>query len=90
MIIGELDCRDFGCLHEKKIALSPGINLITGGNEAGKSTAVSFLCCMLYGMRRSRGRNSFPVLLYCRYEHDFYLHLRLLPCVTSTENQSSK
>ena len=34
MIIGELDCRDFGCLHEKKIALSPGINLITGGNFA--------------------------------------------------------
>ena len=58
MIIGELDCRDFGCLHEKKIALSPGINLITGGNEAGKSTAVSFLRCMLYGMRRSRGRNA--------------------------------
>ena len=58
MIIGELDCRDFGCLHEKKIALSPGINLITGGNEAGKSTAASFLRCMLYGMRRGRGRNA--------------------------------
>ena len=58
MIIGELDCRDFGCLHEKKIALSPGINLVTGGNEAGKSTAASFLRCMLYGMRRGRGRNA--------------------------------
>ncbi len=43
----ELDCRDFGCLHEKKIALS-GINLITGGNEAG-SPRRPFLRCMLTG-----------------------------------------
>lgn len=58
MIIRELGCRAFGCLHEKKIALSPGINLITGGNEAGKSTAFSFIRCMLYGMRKGRGRNA--------------------------------
>ena len=58
MIIQELECKAFGGLHEKKLLLSPGINLITGGNETGKTTVFSFIRCMLYGMRRGRGRSA--------------------------------
>ena len=47
----------FGRLKGQRLELQPGLNLITGENEAGKSTWAEFLMAMLYGVEsRSRSR----------------------------------
>ena len=56
MILKELTIRGFGRFHDRTFAFSDGINVIYGGNEAGKSTIHSFLRAMFFGMERSRGR----------------------------------
>lgn len=58
MIIQELHIKNFGRFSEKILKLSPGMNLITGKNESGKSTAAQFIRAMLYGMKRGRGRGA--------------------------------
>lgn len=48
----------FGRLEDRTLNLEPGLNVISGGNEAGKSTWAAFLASMLYGVdtrARSRG-----------------------------------
>lgn len=50
--------RQFGKLKEKEISFVPGINVIYGENESGKSTLHAFLRAMLFGMKRGRGRAS--------------------------------
>ena len=46
----------FGKLNRASLELSPGLNVICGGNEAGKSTWCAFLRVMLYGLpTRERG-----------------------------------
>ena len=40
----------FGKLDEQELRLDPGLNVISGGNEAGKSTWLAFLLAMLYGI----------------------------------------
>ena len=42
----------------KKIIFAPGINVIYGANEAGKTTLHDFLTAMLFGMEKGRGRGS--------------------------------
>lgn len=56
MIICELHMKNFGRFSDKKIDLAPGINLVTGRNEAGKSTAAQFVKAMFFGMKKGRGR----------------------------------
>ena len=58
MKLVELEIRNFGKLNNEKIPLDGGINLISGSNEAGKSTIHTFIRCMLFGMERLRGRAS--------------------------------
>lgn len=58
MWIKELLIKNFGKFSDKKIELSPGMNLIYGENESGKSTLHTFIRGSLYGMRRMRGRAS--------------------------------
>ena len=43
MIIRELSLKHFGKFHDRKISLSPGINIIYGDNESGKTTVHSFI-----------------------------------------------
>lgn len=46
----------FGKLNHDSLELAPGLNVICGGNEAGKSTWCAFLRVMLYGLpTRERG-----------------------------------
>lgn len=48
----------FGKLDNQELKLEPGLNVISGGNEAGKSTWLAFLLAMLYGVDtkdRSKG-----------------------------------
>ena len=46
----------FGRLRHEHLELSPGLNLIWGPNEAGKSTWHDALYAGLCGVRRGKGR----------------------------------
>lgn len=50
MKIDKLHLQDFGQFHDKDITLAPGMNIICGANEAGKTTTKDFIVGMLYGM----------------------------------------
>lgn len=52
----ELNLKNFGKFHNKKLAFGDGIQLIYGENESGKSTIHTFIKSMLFGMERGRGR----------------------------------
>lgn len=45
----------FGKLNDRYISFEDGINLVTGHNEAGKSTLHACIRAMLYGMERAKG-----------------------------------
>ena len=40
----------FGMLDDKELRLQPGLNVVSGSNETGKSTWIAFLLTMLYGV----------------------------------------
>lgn len=68
MLFSKLRINYFGRFHNKEIELKPGINLIYGDNEAGKSTVHTFIRGMLFGIERMRGRGSASKEdLYTRY-----------------------
>ena len=58
MIIKQLNLDHFGKFHNKEIHLEPGINVIYGSNESGKSTVHAFIQAMLFGTERLRGRGA--------------------------------
>lgn len=51
MNITSLTLRDIGCFAERSLAFAPGLNLVTGPNESGKSTVAAALYALLYGYR---------------------------------------
>jgi DNA repair exonuclease SbcCD ATPase subunit len=53
MRIDRLEVKGFGKLTGRTVTLKKGINIIYGGNEAGKSTLQSFIRGMLYGLKGS-------------------------------------
>ncbi len=55
MYLSKLLLKDFGKFNNREIDLKPGLNLIYGGNEAGKTTIKDFIVGMLYGMEKARG-----------------------------------
>lgn len=67
MIIKELNIKHFGKLHDRRITLSEGINVLYGPNESGKTTLHTFLKSMFFGLTRQRGRAS-KNDTYSRYE----------------------
>lgn len=68
MQLSRLKLNYFGRFHDKEIELKPGINLIYGANEAGKTTLHTFIKGMLFGIERLRGRGSASKEdLYTRY-----------------------
>lgn len=58
MVIKELQLIHFGKFHQKTILLQPGMNIIYGENEAGKSTIHRFIRAMLFGVARLRGKGA--------------------------------
>ena len=50
MRIDKINITEFGGLKNRSFSLKNGINVFEGHNEAGKSTVVSFIRFMLYGM----------------------------------------
>lgn len=67
MQIREADIYRFGKLQEQKIRFAPGINVVYGANEAGKTTLHAFLVAMLFGLEKNRGRAK-STDGYLRYE----------------------
>lgn len=57
MKITELQINNFGKLHQKKIKPQPGLNIVYGDNESGKSTLHQFITGMLFGMEKQRGKS---------------------------------
>ena len=57
MEILELNLKHFGKFTDYKLPLHAGINVISGGNETGKSTLHAFVRAMFYGLTRNRSRN---------------------------------
>lgn len=58
MQIKEAKIFQFGKLQNQTVTFEPGINVIYGKNEAGKSTLHAFLKAMLFGMEKGRGRSA--------------------------------
>lgn len=56
MYIKKAELTNFGKFNQKTIAFSPGLNVVYGENESGKSTLHSFLVAMLFGLEKQRGR----------------------------------
>lgn len=56
MIIKELHLKNFGKFSGRTFSFTPGINLIYGANEAGKTTIYHAVGAMLFGMERKKGR----------------------------------
>lgn len=67
MIIKELHPGHFGKFHNVDVELTPGINVIYGKNEAGKSTLHAFVKGMLFGIEKLRGRAG-KEDLYVKYQ----------------------
>ena len=57
MKIKELNIIEFGGLKDRKISFGDGMNIISGANEAGKSTIMLFIKYMLYGLPRKSASN---------------------------------
>ena len=62
MRIDKLHLQDYGQFHDETVSLSPGINVVYGANEAGKSTVKDFIIDMIYGIDKARG-------LGARFDH---------------------
>lgn len=58
MQIKEAIIGQFGKLQNRQISFEPGINVIYGENEAGKTTLHDFLLGMFFGMEKGRGRST--------------------------------
>lgn len=56
MEILELHMQNFGKFQEHRVKLLPGVNIIYGGNETGKTTIHSFIRAMFFGIERGRGK----------------------------------
>ena len=54
MQIKEAIIGQFGKLQNRNISFEPGINVIYGENEAGKTTLHDFLLGMFFGMEKGR------------------------------------
>ena len=44
----------FGKLADRTVDFAPGINIVYGKNEAGKTTLHAFLTAMLFGLEKGR------------------------------------
>ena len=56
MIIKKLHVKSFGRIHDRTLSFSPGLNVLYGENESGKTTTHTFVKSMFYGIQRQRGR----------------------------------
>ena len=67
MVIRRLKIKNFGKIRDKDMELSPGINVLYGENESGKTTTHTIIRSMFYGVRRLRGKAALNDT-YTKYE----------------------
>lgn len=67
MILKDVTAKNFGQFQDKTITFDPGLNVIYGENESGKTTLHTFIRGMLFGIRKLRGRAA-KTDVYSRYE----------------------
>ncbi|MDO5346217.1 MAG: AAA family ATPase [Lachnospiraceae bacterium] len=72
MEILELNLQHFGKFLEHRMKLLPGVNIIYGGNETGKSTIHAFIRAMFFGIEPGRGRKGEEYLLRQPWENPAY------------------
>lgn len=60
MRIKSFKVNGFGNLENKEFELKPGINLIQGKNETGKTSLLKFIVGMLYGLSRNKNGKDIP------------------------------
>lgn len=72
MEILELNMKHFGKFLEHKMKLFPGVNIIYGGNETGKSTIHAFIRAMFFGIEAGRGRKGEEYLLRQPWDNPAY------------------
>jgi len=65
MEIRELNIQSFGKFHNKTMTFTSGINIVSGRNEAGKTTLYHFLKGMLFGIRKNPDKNKDDI--YAQY-----------------------
>ena len=59
MWVEEISIESFGaCKHVMISGLGPGLTVIVGPNEAGKSTILEFMRCIFFGFRKKSGRTN--------------------------------
>lgn len=72
MRILELNMKHFGKFLEHRIKLLPGVNVIYGGNETGKTTMHAFIRAMFFGIETGRGRRGEEYLLRQPWDNPTY------------------
>jgi uncharacterized protein YhaN len=63
MKLDRLQIQGFGKFTDREFEFSPGLNLVYGQNEAGKSTLQNFLRGMLFGLKKQGVRRTYDELL---------------------------
>lgn len=58
MKIRQINIHNFGQFHNKSLSFSPGLNVIYGGNESGKTTLHAFLLSMMFGLEKTKGADA--------------------------------
>jgi uncharacterized protein YhaN len=54
MKINKMEINGFGRLENRSFVFGPGLNVIYGCNESGKSTLLAFIKAMLFGLKGGR------------------------------------
>lgn len=54
MKINKIKINGFGKISQKEMELADNINIISGNNEAGKSSLLKFISCMFYGASKNK------------------------------------
>ena len=58
MKILKIYIKDFGCFCDRSFDFADNLNIISGNNESGKSTLISFIKFILYGMPKKSAENA--------------------------------
>lgn len=72
MEILELELQHFGKFLDHRVRLHEGINVISGGNETGKTTIYAFIRAMFFGIETGRGRKGEEYQRRCPWDDPSY------------------
>ena len=72
MEILELELQHFGKFLDHRVRLHEGINVISGGNETGKTTIYAFIRAMFFGIETGRGENGEEYRRRCPWDDPSY------------------